>query len=78
MPKEAIAGDTVLAFSKADPASNELIKAIVADLESGEGRASGPDGIFGKDMIPPADQMRIKFSVHRYTGCQPTNTDAFA
>jgi hypothetical protein len=47
--KEAIAGGTVLAFSKADPASNELIKAIVADLESGEGRASGPDGIFGKD-----------------------------
>jgi hypothetical protein len=54
MPKEAIAGGTVLVFSKADPASNELIKAIVADLESGEGRASGPA------------QMRMRFSVHRY------------
>ena len=45
MLKEAIAGGTVLASSKADPKSNELIKAVVADLESGEGRASAQEAL---------------------------------
>ena len=45
MLKEAIAAGTVLASSKADPKSNELIKAVVADLESGEGRASAQEAL---------------------------------
>jgi hypothetical protein len=38
--KEALASRSVLAASKLDPASNELIKAAIADLGTSEGRSA--------------------------------------
>ena len=38
--KEAFASRSVLAAAKLDPASNELVKAIVADFETAEGRSA--------------------------------------
>jgi hypothetical protein len=38
--KEAFASKSALAASKLDPASNELIKAVIADLETKEARSS--------------------------------------
>jgi hypothetical protein len=36
--KESMATGRTLLAAKADPSSNELIKAVVSDFESGEGR----------------------------------------
>lgn len=38
--KESMATGRTLIAAKADPASNDLIKAVVADFETGEGRKS--------------------------------------
>src|SRR6185312_11433130 len=38
--KEAFASSSALAAAKSDPASNELVKAVVADFETKEGRAA--------------------------------------
>lgn len=43
--KESIASSRVLMEAKADAASNPLIKAVVADFETAEGRSAARDGL---------------------------------
>ena len=38
--KEAVAGGSTLAKAKSDPGANELVKAVVSDFETKEGRAA--------------------------------------
>ncbi len=38
MLKEALAGGAAMAAAKADPQANELVKAVIADFETAEGR----------------------------------------
>jgi hypothetical protein len=45
MLKESFAAGGALARAKADAGTNELIKAVVADFESAEGRAAARDGL---------------------------------
>lgn len=45
MLKESFAAGGALAKAKTEPATNELIKAVVADFESAEGRAAARDGL---------------------------------
>ncbi|HET7851572.1 MAG TPA: hypothetical protein VFK91_02345, partial [Methyloceanibacter sp.] len=40
MLKEALAGGAALAAAKADPNTNELVKAVIADFETAEGRGA--------------------------------------
>src|SRR4029077_7843409 len=43
MLKEAIAGGAALAAAKADPRTNELVKAVIADFETANSRAGGQE-----------------------------------
>ena len=43
--KEAFASSSALAAAKADPGSNELVKAVVAEFETPKGRSSVQDGL---------------------------------
>jgi len=43
--KESLASGSALAQAKADPNSNELVKAVVAELEAPEGRSSVQEGL---------------------------------
>jgi hypothetical protein len=43
--KESFAGGTALAAARTDPGSNPLIKAVVADFETAEGRSAARDGL---------------------------------
>jgi hypothetical protein len=43
--KESFAGGTALATARTDPGSNALIKAVVADFETAEGRSAARDGL---------------------------------
>jgi hypothetical protein len=61
MLKEAIAGGSALAASKADPNANELVKAAIADFESSDGRAEVQDALSKRfagakpaDVVPRA------------------------
>ena len=45
MLKEGMAAARVLADAKGDAGSNELVKAVVADLETSEGRAAAREGL---------------------------------
>jgi hypothetical protein len=45
MLKESFAAGGRLAKAKTDPAANELVKAVVTDFESGEGRGAARDGL---------------------------------
>ena len=45
MLKESFAAGGALAKAKTDAATNELIKAVVADFESAEGRGAARDGL---------------------------------
>ena len=38
--KEAVAGSSILAAAKSDAGSNELVKAVISDFETKEGRAA--------------------------------------
>lgn len=40
MLKEALAGGAAMAAAKADPTANELVKAVIADFETEQGRAA--------------------------------------
>ena len=40
MLKEALAGGAALAAAKADPKTNELVKAVIADFETADSRAA--------------------------------------
>ncbi|MBV9198443.1 MAG: hypothetical protein JOY83_01670 [Alphaproteobacteria bacterium] len=43
--KESFAGGSALVQAKIDPASNPLIKAVVADFETAEGQSAARDGL---------------------------------
>jgi hypothetical protein len=43
--QESLASGSALAQAKMDPGSNELIKAVVADYETAEGRSAARDGL---------------------------------
>jgi hypothetical protein len=43
MLKEALAGGAALAAAKADPNTNELVKAVIADFETAEGRSAAQE-----------------------------------
>jgi hypothetical protein len=43
MLKEALAGGAALAAAKADPNTNELVKAVIADFETAEGRSTAQE-----------------------------------
>jgi hypothetical protein len=45
MLKESFAAGGRLAKAKSDPAANQLVKAVVTDFESGEGRSAARDGL---------------------------------
>jgi hypothetical protein len=46
--RESFAGGTELAKVKMDPAANPLVKAVVADFGTTEGRSTARDGLKGK------------------------------
>jgi hypothetical protein len=48
MLKESIANSSALLQAKADTAANPLVKAIVGDFETSEGRAAARDGLQAK------------------------------
>ena len=61
MLKEAFAGGAALAAAKADPHANELVKAVIADFETPEGRAAVQEalkrrfeGAEAADVVPRA------------------------
>jgi hypothetical protein len=43
--KESFAGDSALVQAKLDPGANPLIKAVVADFETSQGRSIARDGL---------------------------------
>jgi hypothetical protein len=45
MLKEALAGGAALAAAKADPNANELVKAVIADFETAEGRNAAQEAL---------------------------------
>src|SRR5688572_23773199 len=45
MLQEGLASGRALVEAKSDPASNDLVKATVADLETSEGRSAAREGI---------------------------------
>ena len=45
MLKESFAAGGILAKAKTDPGANELIKAVVADFDTDEGRSAARDGL---------------------------------
>ena len=53
--KESFAGSSALAAAKADPTTKPLIKAVVTDFETSEGRTIARDGVKGKlsGLKPP-------------------------
>src|SRR5262245_58939954 len=46
--KESFAGGSALVQAKMDPAANPLIKAVIADFETAQGRSSARDGLKAK------------------------------
>jgi hypothetical protein len=61
--KEAFASKSALAASKLDPASNELVKAAVADLETKEARSSIREALHERfDGMEPAEVVRRSVS----------------
>ena len=66
MLKEALAGGAALAAAKADPNANELVKAVIADFETAEGRSAAQEALKKRfadakpgDVVPRAlDTLR--------------------
>lgn len=56
--KEAVASRSVLGESKRDPGSNELTKAVIADLETKEGRSAVQNALKKQVTGKPADIVR--------------------
>src|SRR5262245_19784271 len=56
--KEGFAGGSVLAKAKVDPQTNSLIKAIVAEFETAEGRSAARDGV--KQKLAGSNPAEIK------------------
>jgi len=50
--KEAFAGGTALAQAATDPNTNPLIKAVVSDFQTSDGRAAAHDGLKAELRIP--------------------------
>ena len=56
LPKESFASGSALSQAKMDPGSNPLIRAVVADFETPQGRSTARDGLREKlSSIKPAD-----------------------
>ena len=56
MLKEALAGGAALAAAKADPHSNELLKAVIADFETPDGRTAVQEALKKRfEGAKPAD-----------------------
>jgi hypothetical protein len=58
MTKEGLASGSALVAAKTDPNSNELIKAVVSDFETSEGRAAARGVIKGKLAGKQASEMK--------------------
>jgi hypothetical protein len=58
MTKEGIASGSALVAAKTDPNSNALIKAVVADFETSEGRSAARDFIKSTVSGKPAADMK--------------------
>jgi len=59
MLKEAVASSSALAAAKLDAGTNELIKAVVSDYETSEGRAAVQDALRQRfDGAKPAEVVR--------------------
>ena len=56
--KESFAGGTALATARTDAGSNALIKAVVADFETAEGRSAARDGL--KEKLTGSKPAEIK------------------
>ena len=56
--KESFAGGTALVTAKMDPGSNALIKAVVADFETAQGRSTARDGL--KEKLTGSKPAEIK------------------
>jgi hypothetical protein len=58
--KESMATGRALLEAKTDVGSNELIKAVVADFETSEGRASAREGLQAKLMGSKPEEIKSK------------------
>src|SRR6476646_7129061 len=58
LPKESFASSSELMKAGTDPGSNALIKAIVADFQTGEGRSTARDGL--KEKFAGSKPTEIK------------------
>jgi hypothetical protein len=56
--KESFASGTALVTAKMDPGSNALIKAVVADFETAQGRSTARDGL--KEKLTGSKPAEIK------------------
>ena len=70
MLKEALAGGAALAAAKADPNANELVKAVIADFETAEGRGAVQEALKQRfadakpgDVVPRALEILRQTSV---------------
>ena len=64
--KESFASGTALVTAKMDPGSNPLIKAVVADFESADGRSIARDGV--KEQLTGSTAGEIKANASRRYG----------
>jgi len=58
--KESFAGGSALVQARTDPASNPLIKAVVADFETAQGRSAARDGLKQKLAGSKAAEVKAK------------------
>jgi hypothetical protein len=58
--QEGFAGGTALAKAKLDPQTNSLIKAIVAEFETAEGRSAARDGVKAKLAGSNPAEIKLK------------------
>ena len=67
MLKEALAGGTAMAAAKADPNTNELVKAVIADFESDQGRAALQEALQKRfeGVKTPADVVPLALDILR-------------
>jgi len=56
--KESFAGGTAVAQAKLDPSSNPLIKAVVAEFDTAQGRSAARDGL--KEKLAGSKPAEIK------------------
>jgi hypothetical protein len=67
MIKEALAGGAALAAAKADPNANELVKAVIADFETVDGRAR----VLPMQSLPTSFPARLRRCGRRLPSSMP-------